>query len=446
MTTKTYMMRVPPQNLEAEQSVLGGILIEEQAIARVLDMLAPADFYQEQHRRIYSAMTELFKRNQPIDFITLTELLKEKNILDDAGGIPYIASLVDNVPTAANIRYYAGIVKRHANLRRLITACSEAQADAYEAKSDPHDLILKLAREIIAIETGKDATVHIHDPLKSEIDRIATKFKDKDYHPGWNTSYPSINNELGGIQKRQLFVVAARPSVGKTALLVNMVGTLSKQTPILFFCLDQTKEEFARRIIARYAMINNYAIRDGKFPKEEWLNITETVADFSQLPVFINENTHQTIDDIEFLTKKYVLEHNIGVVMIDYLQMIRRPGRKSENEEIGEITWRLKELAKELNVNVMLLSQLNRNLDKRPDPRPVLSDLRGSGSIEQDANIVVFLHHDDKYIGTDPITRKEIRGRLEFIVAKHKDGRVGKIYVKVDKPIYLMEETEAEFK
>ena len=436
-------LRMPPQNLDAEQSVIGGVLIDVKALARVLDIVQPSDFYRDGHRRIFGAMIEMFRAGTEIDLVTLTEELRRRKALDDVGGPAYITSLVDNVPTAANIRYYAEIVKRQANLRRIISACNQAGADAYDPKSDPHELVVNLMREIVSIETGRDKTVHIREPIKAEMERITTRFNDKDYRPGWRTGFESIDDELGGIQRGQLFVVAARPSVGKTAFLVGMVKALAKQTGILFFCLDQTKEEFARRMISRYSLVNNYAVRDGKLNKTDWPKITEAAADIGELPaVFINENTHMTIEEICFLTKKYVLEYGVGVVMIDYLQMVRRPGRASENEEIGEITWRLKELAKELSINVMLLSQLNRNIEKRPDPRPVLSDLRGSGSIEQDANVVVFLHWDEKYV--NPVTHKF--GQLEFIVAKHKDGRIGRICVQFDKPVYLMKESGSEFK
>lgn len=438
-------LRMPPQNLDAEQSVLGGVLIDPSALVRIADTVRASDFYREGHRRIYEAMLALDTKHEPIDFITLSEALKSSGSLDDAGGIAYLTTLVDNVPTAVNIKHYARIVREKANLRRVIAACQEAAADSYDAKAAPHEIILKLSSTIVGIETGRDGTVHIGEPATHELKRIEHKYDDQTYFPGYHTGFEILDKEMGGIQKQNLIVVAGRPSVGKTALLVNFVYELCRQTGILFFSLDQSKDEFARRLISRYSMVNNYAIRDGQVAPKEWpkiIDATATLCEEKSVPLYINSDSGIRLPEIVHLTKKYVMEKKVGILMIDYLQLIKRPHRDSENEEIGEITATLKDLSKELDIPVILLSQLNRALEKRPDNRPIMADLRGSGSIEQDAHIIVFLHWDEEW--RDPVTTK--RGRLEFIVGKNKDGRRGKIYLDFNKPVYWMKETAGEFK
>ena len=435
-------LRLPPQSLEAEKSVLGGILIDPTALLRVIENVRPIDFYREGHRRIYEAMLALDKKNEPIDFVTLSELLKVEGRLDEAGGTSYLTSLVDDVPTSANIRYYAGIVREKSNLRRIMAACASTAADAQEGGTDSHNLILSLSSAIIGIETGKDSTVHLEVPAIREMERIQVKSKEPDYLPGYRTGFDLLDKEIGGLRKQNFIVIAGEASVGKTAFIVNVMKALSTQTGILFFNFDQSNDEYASRMISRYSMVNNYAIRDGRIAKDEWPKIVEAVADLGQTNIHINEDSNLRLPDIVHLTKKYVLEKKIEVVIVDYLQCMRRPHKETENEEIAEITRTLKALGKELNIAVVLLSQLNRSYSKRPDQRPVKSDLRGSGAIEQDANIIGFLYWDAEF--NDPVTKKS--GRLELIIAKNKDGRRGKVFIDFDKPRYWMKESDGEFK
>ncbi|MBN1881105.1 MAG: replicative DNA helicase [Deltaproteobacteria bacterium] len=438
-------LRVPPQSIESEMAVLGGILIDNDQFPKVLDMIGSGDFYRVAHGKIFSSMVNLYNQTEPVDLVTVTDELRKNNNLDAAGGAAYISSLVDNTPTAANIEYYARIVREKSILRRIILVCNETIADAFTDSRDPEEIINSLASQIIGLGIYKDRTEHIRNPLKREYARIGAQYErlrsgeDKQV-PGYLTGFENIDSVYGGIQKKTMHVVAGRPGSGKTAFLANVIGCFAQQAPVLFFSLDQQAEEFARRLIVFGSKVDNYRVRDGYVRNEEWSKIISAIDEYYEYPIYINDDTNLNIQDVVNITQKHKHEHGVGILIVDYLQMIRRPGRDTENNELGEISSRLKALGKELDMGVMVLSQLNRNPAARKDEMPNLTDLRGSGVIEQDAHTVALLHWDPK--SKTPGVLGE--GMLKYIIAKNKDGKKGTLSIDFKKPIYQMIERDWE--
>jgi replicative DNA helicase len=419
------VLRVPPQSLDAEQSVLGGVLIEDRAITKVLDILTPQDFYREGHRKVFSAMMELFDKNEPVDFITLTEALKKKGTLEESGGIGYITSLVDNVPTAANIQYYAKIVKEKAILRGLIAASSEIIADSYEAKRDVDELLEKAESKIFEISEHK-----IKQPfspiqkLVPETMNIIEHLYHKDLEiTGVPTGFKDIDDMTAGLQPSDLIIIAGRPSMGKTALALNIAlnAAFKHKVPVAIFSLEMSKEQLVMRMLASEARIELNRIRTGKFMADQWTKLTRAAGILLETNIYIDDSSGLNPLEMRAKARRLKVEADIGLVVVDYLQLMTGMGRAERRDlEISEISRSLKAMAKELKVPVVALSQLSRAVESRESKRPMLADLRESGAIEQDADVIAFIYRDEVY---NPNTND--KGIAEIIIGKQRNGPTG---------------------
>jgi replicative DNA helicase len=434
MSTGETLLKVPPQSLDAEQSVLGGILLEEMAITRVLDILRPEDFYRENHRKIYSAMIDLFEAKEPVDIITLSEILTKKGTLDKAGGVGYITSLVDNVPTAANIEYYAKIVKEKAILRNLISASTEIIADSYEAKQDIDDLLGKAENKIFEISEHKISRsfYHIQPVSKESISIIEHLYRKDMLITGVPTGFRDIDDMTGGLQPSDLVIIAGRPSMGKTAFALNIALNAASRrdnpVAVAIFSIEMSREQLAMRMLSSEARIELNRIRTGKIEHKEWIKLTGAAADLGELNIYIDDSAGLNPLEMRAKARRLKAEADIGMVIVDYLQLMTSVGRFERRDlEISEITRSLKAMAKELRVPVVALSQLSRAVEGRENKRPILADLRESGAIEQDADVIMFIYRDDVYRRDSDereVTGGE-RGIAEIIIGKQRNGPTG---------------------
>jgi replicative DNA helicase len=419
------VLRMPPQSLDAEQSVLGGILIEDKAITKVLDILSPQDFYREGHSSIFSAMIELFDKNEPVDFLTLTEILRKKGTLDKAGGIAYITSLVDNVPTAANIQYYARIVKEKSILRSLITASTEIIADSYEAKRDVDELLEKAENRIFEISEHKikQGFFPIQDIVTESVEMIQHLYKKDLEITGVPTGFKDIDDMTAGLQPSDLIIIAGRPSMGKTALALNVAlnAAFKHKVPVAIFSLEMSKEQLVMRMLASEARIELNRIRTGKIRADEWKKLTGAAGNLFDTALYIDDSSGLNPLEMRAKARRLKVEAKIGLVVVDYLQLMTGSGRAERRDlEISEISRSLKAMAKELRVPVVALSQLSRAVENRENKRPILADLRESGAIEQDADVIAFIYRDEVY---NPESND--RGTAEIIIGKQRNGPTG---------------------
>jgi len=419
------VLRMPPQSLDAEQSVLGGILIEDRAITRVLDILLPQDFYREGHRKVFAAMIDLFDRNEPVDFITLTETLKKKGTLEEAGGIAYITALVDNVPTAANIQYYARIVKEKAILRGLIAASSEIITDSYDAKRDVDELLEKAESKIFEISEHKikQAFYPLQKIVTESVEMIQHLYNKDLESTGVPTGFRDIDDMTAGLQPADLIIVAGRPSMGKTALALNMAlnAAFKHKVPVAVFSLEMSKEQLVMRMLASEARIELNRIRTGKIRADEWKKLTGAAGNLNETNIFIDDSSGLNPLEMRAKARRLKVEANIGLVMVDYLQLMTGMGKAERRDlEISEISRSLKAMAKELKVPVVALSQLSRAVENRENKRPILADLRESGAIEQDADVIMFIYRDEVY---NPDSND--KGSAEIIIGKQRNGPTG---------------------
>ncbi|MDO8507493.1 MAG: replicative DNA helicase [bacterium] len=418
--------RIPPHNEEAEVSVLGSILLEKDAIIKVADILTEDDFYSEAHRRIYGMMIELFEHHQPIDLVTLTNKLTEKQLLEGVGGAGYISTLVNSVPSAANIVHYAKIIADKALLRRLIESSNDIASMAYNEKDDTSRVLDEAEQKIfkVAEKHLKGKFIPIKSILEDSFERIDDLHKDKEKLRGVPTGFPELDNILAGLQPSDLIVIAARPSVGKTSLALNIAEHVAggEGISVALFSLEMSKEQLVDRLLASEAKIDSWKLRTGNLDDSDFPKIGKAMATLSEAPFFIDDSPLINVLEMRTKARRLQSEKGLGLIIVDYLQLMQ--GRNSENrvQEISEISRSLKGLARELNVPIIALSQLSRNLESRPDKRPMLSDLRESGSIEQDADVVLFIYRDDLY---NPETEK--KGIAEIIVRKHRNGPTGSI-------------------
>lgn len=423
----TVLDRIPPQNVEAEQSVLGAMLIEREAIAKVAEFLRPEDFYREAHRLIYAAVLALYNRAEAVDLITLTEQLRRDDKLEPAGGISYVTSLANSVPTAANIIYHAKIVEEKALLRQLITAATHIAGLGYEANDEVLTILDQAERMILGV-SGRKVTGHfipIKDILMATLDRIEKLYESKGSITGLPTGFVDLDNLTAGLQPSDLILIAARPSMGKTAFVLNIaqnVAIRAKKT-VAFFSLEMSKEQLVQRMLCSEEGIDAHRLRIGALQEKDWEKLMKAANKLSAAPIYIDDTPGITVTEMRSKARRLKVEHDLALVIIDYLQLMQGSGRsgRSENrqQEISEISRSLKALARELGVPVIALSQLSRGVEARQNKRPMLSDLRESGSLEQDADIVAFLYRDDYY---NPDT--ENKNLTEIIVAKHRNGPV----------------------
>ncbi|MDT8903282.1 replicative DNA helicase [Anaeroselena agilis] len=418
--------RMPPQNLEAEQSVLGAMLIEREAISRVAEFLRPEDFYRESHRLVYAAVLALYNRGEAVDLITLTEQLRREDKLEAAGGISYITSLANSVPTAANVIYHARIVEEKALLRGLINTATHIAGLGYEANEEVINILDQAERMILEVANRKVTGnfVPIKDILMAALDRVEQLYHTKGGITGLPTGFKDLDRLTAGLQPSDLILIAARPSMGKTAFVLNIAQhvAVKEKKPVAFFSLEMSKEQLVQRMLCTEATIDAQRLKIGDLKDTDWSNLVKAADRLSSAPIFIDDTPGATVTEIRSKARRLKVEHDLSLVVIDYLQLMQgSAGGKSDSrqQEISEISRSLKSLARELNVPVLALSQLSRGVEARQNKRPMLSDLRESGSLEQDADIVTFLYREDYYNH-----ETENKNITEVIVAKHRNGPV----------------------
>ena len=420
------LTRVPPQNLDAEQSVLGAVLLDNEAVNMVLEILGPDEFYRESHREIFRAMIELSDRGQPVDAITLTDALNNRGVLERIGGAGYIAELVNRVPTAANVAHYARIVREKAVLRSLASTATEIAGGAFDGPVDVDQYLDEAEHRIFEIaERRISPSFHnIRDVTKASIGLLERLHDRRELVTGVPTGFTELNRITAGFQPADLIVIAARPSMGKTALALNIAASAALRADppvgVAFFSLEMSKEQLALRMLCSEARVDSARARNGYFNQEEFMRLITAADELSAAKIFIDDSSDISPIVLKAKCRRLARDRSssLGLIMVDYMQLMRsaRPG-ESREKEIAEISRSLKALAKELNVAVVALSQLNRQVETRPDRRPLLADLRESGAIEQDADVIAFIYRDEMYHRDS----KE-PGVAEIIVAKQRNG------------------------
>jgi replicative DNA helicase len=421
-----HLEKLPPQNIEAEQSILGAILIDNDALPRALEIIASEDFYKMSHRKIFYAMSELFDKNEAIDLITLTDHLKKNNELEVVGGLSYLSSLVNMIPTAANIRYHSNIVREKALLRGLLMSAGEIANKVYEDTLDAEDLVDYAEKSIFDISDKriKVSFVTLKDVIKGSFEMIEHLYDKKETVTGVPSGFRDLDEMTTGFQKGDLIIVGGRPSMGKTAFVLNIaqyVG-LELKEPVAVFSLEMAKEQLALRMLCSEAMVNSNSIRKGFIKKEDWHKLTSAASNLTGAPIFIDDSSSITVLELRAKARRLKMEHGLSLVIVDYLQLMKGKGAFERREqEISDISRSLKALAKELSVPVIAVSQLNRSVEQRRPPKPMLVDLRESGAIEQDADVILFLYRSELY-NKDDLANK---GKAEVDIAKQRNGPAG---------------------
>ncbi|MBB3047758.1 replicative DNA helicase [Litorivivens lipolytica] len=422
-------LKLPPHSLEAEQSVLGGLLIRGEAWDTVADLVTETDFFQPRHRHIYAKMAALIEAEQPIDVVTLAEALDKSDQLEDCGGIAYLAELAGNTPAVANIRAYAEVVRERATLRSLIEAAQRiADSGFHPDGRNSADLLDAAEREIMQIseDRPKEGGPQAVNPLLSKaVDRIDELFRSDEALTGLSTGFNELDDMTSGLQKSDLVIVAARPSMGKTTFAMNLVehAVLNDDRPTVVFSMEMPAEQLMMRMLSSIGRIDQTKVRTGKLDQEDWPKLSAAVNKLKDRPLFIDDTPALTPTEVRSRTRKIAREHgDIGMIMLDYLQLMQVAGRSGEGRtaEISEISRSLKGIAKEFNCPVVALSQLNRALEQRPNKRPVNSDLRESGAIEQDADVIMFIYRDEVYN-----EETDQKGVAEIIIGKQRNGPIG---------------------
>jgi replicative DNA helicase len=414
--------RLPPQNVEAEQSVLGAVLLENEAIAAAIEVLEPRDFYREAHKKIFIAMISLYEKNEPIDLITLTEQLTRKEQLESVGGASYLSMIVGMVPTSANVKYHSKIVKEKATLRNLIITATDIVAMSYESEQNVNELLDLAETKIFSIsEKAVGQTyVHIKNVVKDTIELVDKLFDKKEHITGLPTGFMDLDEATTGFHPGDLIVIGARPGMGKTAFCLNLVANtaVSENVPIAFFSLEMTKEQIVLRMLCAEAEVDSKAVRSGFHSKDDYRKLVNAAGRLSEAPIYIDDSFN-TILDIRAKSRRLKAEHGLGLVVIDYLQLMSGTNSYASREQvISEISRSLKALAKDLGVPVIVISQLNRSCEQRgEDKRPLIADLRESGAIEQDADTILFIYRAEYYK-----TKDAEPGVAELDIAKQRSG------------------------
>ncbi|KPK88247.1 MAG: replicative DNA helicase [Deltaproteobacteria bacterium SM23_61] len=420
--------RLPPQNLEAEVSVLGGVLLDNEALNRVLEIMKEGDFYRESHRKIFSAILDLYERSEPVDLITLAEVLKKREALEAVGGIEYLNSLVNSVPTAANISYYAKIVKEKAILRKLINRATDIVSQVYGVSGDVDDFLDQAERSIFEISEDRvrPSFFSLKDIIKSSFKTIERLYEKRQLITGVPTGFTKLDELTSGLQPSDLIIVAGRPSMGKTAFALDIAAHAAVEggIPSAIFSLEMAKEQLALRMLCSEAKVDAHRLRGGFLSESDWPKLTRAAGSLSEAPIFIDDTPGLSALEMRAKSRRLKAEHKLGLVVVDYLQLMRgRLDSDTREQEISDISRSLKALAKELHVPVIALSQLNRRVEERGDKRPQLADLRESGAIEQDADVIIFLYRDEVYNKSEDNPNK---GKAEIIIGKQRNGPTDK--------------------
>ena len=417
--------RIPPQDVVAEKSLLGAIMLSDAIMPEILTILKPQDFYEKRHATIFEAMTNLYDQHKPIDLLTLTAELKSLKKLKEVGGAPYLTELSNFVPAASHAKAYAEIVEKASVRRRLIEAGAEITNKAYEEGADVENLIGAAEKELFKVSDNivKSDYVAIDELLANALERVAELHKNKGVLRGLKTGFRDLDKKTAGFQKGDLIIVGARPAMGKTTFAQN----LAYKKGVLFFSMEMAANEIIDRMISDVSGVDNWKMRTGNLSDEEFSQIGDALGEMDEIPIYIDDTSSMTIVELRNKARRAMHDHDIGIVIVDYLQLLQGSDRYRGQrvQEVTEISRGLKILARELEIPVVALAQLSRNVTGREDPRPVLSDLRESGSIEQDADLVMFLHRPDYYKQNDD--NYEETHITELLIAKHRHGAIGKI-------------------
>ena len=418
--------KIPPNDVAAEQAILGSMLVDKDAVVKSIEILKPEDFYREDNKEIYSAMLDIYKKGENIDFLTVREALKLRGSIDKVGSDSYLSSLIDSVPTTSNIEAYVKIVEEKATLRSLIKAANDIIAYGYAETEEVDKIIDMTEKKIFDVLQSRNTKGYasIKDVLVDTFEEIEKLYNSKSNVSGMESGFKDLDVKTSGLNNSDLIIVAARPAMGKSAFALNIATAVAKaKVPVLIFSLEMSKEQMVNRILCSEAQVDSTKVRTGKLDTDDWVKLGKASGDLAETPIYIEDTPGLSSAELRAKCRKAKLEKDIGLVVIDYLQLMESKGRSdSRQQEISEISRSLKILAKEINVPVIALSQLSRAAEQRPDHRPMLSDLRESGSIEQDADIVMFLYRDDYY---NPETEK--KNVAEVIVAKNRQGSTGTI-------------------
>lgn len=427
--------RLPPQSIEAEQAVLGSVFLDADAVIEAMEYIEPKDFYRRSHQLIFQTMLTLNDRNEAIDVITIKDHLEQLNLIEDIGGLAYLSELALAVPTAANVGYYARIVEQKSMLRSLIQTATDIVNRGFDQGEDVEGLLDDAERKILEVSEKRNRSgfLAISEVLNESIANIDQLYQQNEDITGLPTGYPALDKMTAGLQSEELIILAARPAVGKTAFALNIaqnVGTKTDQA-VAIFSLEMGAESLVNRMLCAEGSIEASHLRTGQLSEEEWQNLIVAMGSLSRANIYIDDTPGIKITEIRAKCRKLAQEKgNLGLILIDYLQLIEGTGRENRQQEVSEISRQLKKLAKELKVPVIALSQLSRGVEQRQDKRPVLSDIRESGSIEQDADIVAFLYRDDYYDraeGEDGDEPAEPNNIVEVIIEKNRSGARGTV-------------------
>lgn len=421
--------KIPPQNLDAEKSLLGAVLIDEEVLADAAEITHPSDFYDKHHGLIFAGMMRLFEKHKPVDLLTLTDELKRKDELELVGGSAYLTELTNYVPTAAHASAYAEMIAQAAVRRRLIKASGDISELGYDESTTTQELLEKAEAELFSVsdQSTKQDLVSLESILTDSFDRIEELSKNKGSLRGVRTGYRDLDNMTAGLQKSDLIILAARPAMGKTTLVTNLaynVATIEKN-PVLFFSLEMSKEQLVDRMLADASGVDSWNIRTGNLSDEDFAKLSEAMGEMAEAPIYIDDTPGLSVLEMRTKARRIAHENQLGLIIVDYLQLMQANGNHNGNrvQEVSEISRGLKLIARELNVPLIALSQLSRSVESRTPPIPQLADLRESGSIEQDADIVSFIYRPGYYEPDNP----EVQNITDLIIAKHRNGPVGKV-------------------
>lgn len=419
--------KVPPQNLEAEMAVLGSMLLDEEAIATAVETLDRNFFYKDSHQRIFQAISDLYAANKAVDLITLTNALKGDGSLDSIGGVSYLTSLANSVPTSANIGHYVSIVKEKSILRSLINSATKIVSFCYESDGNVSEVVDNAEKLIFDISERKaqGSYIHLKEIVKDSIETIDTLYRKKAHVTGIPTGFIDFDIKTAGLQNSDLIIVAGRPSMGKSSLALGMVehAGIAEKIPTAIFSLEMSKEQLVQRMLCSHARVDAQKVRTGYLATSDWPRLTAAAGKLSEAPIFIDDTPGISVMELRAKARRLKAQQDVKLIVLDYMQLMRgSSGIESRQQEISEISRSLKALARELNIPIVAISQLSRAVESRTDHRPQLSDLRESGAIEQDADVVVLLLREEYYTQTS-----ENQGIAEVIIAKQRNGPVGSL-------------------
>lgn len=424
--------RIPPQNLEAEVSVLGSLMLDKDAIVKVADLVAPEEFYDPKNQLIFQTILELFGRNVSIDILTLTNALEEKKALEKVGGSSYLTELVNAVPSAANVTHYAYIVHKKGTLRKLISTANDITNLSYGEQGDIETILDEAETKLFSVSQKhlRQNFIPINNILTATFERIDELHREQGKLRGLATGFIDLDQKLGGLQKSDLVILAARPSMGKTSLALDVIRHVGVhlKMPVGIFSLEMSRDQLVDRLLSAQSDVNLWKIRTGHLNDEDFEKIGEAMGVLSESQIFIDDAAGSNVMDVRTKARRLAMEHNVSLLVVDYLQLMSGHNTENRVQEVSEISRSLKILARELNIPILALSQLSRGVENRPDKVPQLSDLRESGSIEQDADVVMFIYREDMYKGRDS-RRPNI---AEIHIKKHRNGPTGQIDLYFD--------------